>query len=379
MQNNFYPGSIMLILGYKCTNNCDYCYLQHNGAKLNQNMNEKTLQQAIQWYSNWLQQPNLPYLPSISLIGGEPLCYWDELNLEKNLSNLMKIVHKYNKELRIVSNGYLWKNKHLNFVKEQGISVDISLDGYEEAHNNMRKTKSGMNTWQEAYNTINALKRDGNNYRVRATIGKQNINNAYEMYLFLYNEGFKRYGLEIDTFHFWSTQEISKLSIQYDKILKHYIKHYDPNRSCFSLDRVLKLLAPNLIQSKNADSQFLRPCSMAILPDGEMKVNHNFPVWADKETAKLFSVGQLPQGLNNIVINEYLNHFGMLTESSYYAQNEKNVCQSCPVYSKFCQTPWNNNFLPKSVWPDNYDIQCYALRLIAVFGLKYLKEFGYVK
>ena len=35
MQNNFYPGSVMLILGYKCTNNCDYCYLQKNGAKLN--------------------------------------------------------------------------------------------------------------------------------------------------------------------------------------------------------------------------------------------------------------------------------------------------------------------------------------------------------
>lgn len=378
MQNNFYPGSIMLIIGYKCTNKCEYCYLQRNGAQLNDNMTEEILSSAIEWYSNWLEQPNLIYSPSICLIGGEPLCYWDELNLEKHLTNLMKIVHKHKKEFRIVSNGYLWEEKHFNFVKDQDIFVDISLDGYADAHNAMRKTKNNTETWSKAYNTINRLRKDNNDYRVRATIGRKNIDNAYEMYLFLYNEGFKRYGLEIDTFRFWSVDEISRLSIQYDKILKHYIEHYDPNRSCFSLDRVLKLLAPNLIKSKNVDSEFIRPCSLAILPNGDMKVNHNFPVWADKESAKLFKVGELPNGLNEENIKKYLNKFGLLTESSYYAQNEKDVCQSCPVYGKFCQTPWNNTFLPNSVWRADYDIQCYALRLIAVFGMKYLKEFGYV-
>ena len=33
----FYPGSILMILGYKCTNSCSYCYLKKNGAKMEEN------------------------------------------------------------------------------------------------------------------------------------------------------------------------------------------------------------------------------------------------------------------------------------------------------------------------------------------------------
>jgi hypothetical protein len=220
---------------------------------------------------------------------------------------------------------------------------------------------------------------DGNDLRVRATIGKNNANCAFEMYKFLYDLGCKRYGIEIDTFSYWTDEQLKLLSIEYDKILKHYISNYDKKRSCFSLDRILKLLAPNFIHSGTMDSKFLRPNSIAILPDGEIKINHNFPVWADKETAKLFSIGTIETGLNKNIIQEYLKHFGLMTDSSYYASNEKNICKTCPASGIMCQNPYNNNTLPRTVWIPNHTIQCYALRLISVFGVKYLKKYEYFK
>jgi sulfatase maturation enzyme AslB (radical SAM superfamily) len=375
----FYPGSILMILGYKCTNSCSYCYLKKNGAKMEQNMSLETFEKAIKWYENFLETPNLPYKPSIALIGGEPLMYWDELNFEKNLPILAKIVKKHGKEIRLVSNGILLDDNKRKIIKENNIAVDISLDGPKETHDKNRKTKDGKGTWDQAFKVIQNLIQDGNDLRVRGTITKNNASHAFEMYKFLSDLDCKRIGLEIDTFNNWTDKELSLLSIEYDKILEHYISNYDKEKSCFSLDRVLKLLPTDLIASTKMDSKFLRPNSMAILPDGELKINHNFPVWADLETAKLFSIGTVENGLNEEIIEQYLNHFGLMTESAYYAYNDEKVCKNCPASGIMCQTPYNNSFLPRSVWLPNHTIQCYALRFISVFGVKYLKKYGYYK
>jgi sulfatase maturation enzyme AslB (radical SAM superfamily) len=376
-QVEFYPGSILVILGYKCPNSCSYCYLKKNGAKLEQNMSLQTFEQTINWYESYLNNNSLPYKPSIALIGGEPFEYWEELNFNENLKRLAEITKKHNKEIRLVSNGILMTQEQRKLIKEYGISVDISLDGNKETHDKNRKTKKGEPTWEKAYQTILDLMEDGNDLRVRATIAQNNANKAFEMYKFLYDLNCKRYGIEIDTFSQWSNEKIAQLSIEYDKILKHYISNYDNSRSCFSFDRVLKLFSPNLIESQRLDSKFLRPNSMAVLPTGELKVNHNFPVWTDKETAKLFDIGNVFTGIDEKIAKEYINTFGLMTESSYYATNDEKVCINCPASGIMCQNPYCNSSLPSTVWVPNHNIQCYALRLVAFFGKKYLKHYGY--
>lgn len=377
IENNiaFYPGSILVILGYQCTNNCSYCYLKKNGAKMEENMSLETFEKVIEWYENFIQTPDLPYIPSIALIGGEPLKYWDILNFNKNLPKLSEIVHKYGKEIRIVSNGILLNEEKRKLIKKFDIHMDISLDGEQEEHDKNRKTKDGQPTWNKAMQSIQWLLEDNNDLRVRATVGRNNSKKLFKIYKFLWDLGCKRFGLEVDTFSTWSQEQLKNLSIEYDKALKHYISNYTPLKSCFSFDRVLKMLSPDFINSKYFDTNFLRPNSIAILPTGNIKINHNFPVWADIETATLFNIGNIFSGLNYDVIKKYLNTFGLMTESSYFAQNKKEICDTCPASKIMCQNPWNNNFLPRTVWVPDNDIQCYALRLISLFGEKYLEKY----
>lgn len=375
----FYPGSVLVILGYQCTNNCSYCYLKKNGAHMEQNMSLETFEKAIDWYEKFISNPDLPYIPSIALIGGEPLKYWDSLNFEKNLPRISEIVHKYGKEIRLVSNGILLTEKRRKLIRDYDIHMDISMDGFQAAHDLNRKTKEGEPTWEKAMRAVQWLMEDNNDLRVRATVAQNNAKNLFEMYHFLYELGCKRWGIEVDTFSTWSPKRISWLSVEYDKAVEHYVSHYDPDRSCFSFDRTLKMLAPNFVNSSYMDTKFLRPNSIAILPPGDIQVNHNFPVWSDIETAKYFEIGNIFTGLDEDIVQGYLDRFGLMTESSYFAQNEESVCKTCPAAGIMCQNPWINKTLPRSVWIPNHDIQCYALRLVALYGEKYLKKYGYKK
>lgn len=378
IKSPFYPGSLLVILGYKCTNNCSYCYVKKNGAKLDDNMSLKTFEQVISWYEKYLETPDLPYKPSIALIGGEPLCYWEDLDFDSNLPRLGEIVRRHGKEIRLVSNGVLFNEHMRQVVKDNGIAMDISLDGDKISHDKNRRTKEGNPTWDKVMTSIQWLEEDGNDLRVRATVGQNNADRVYEMYLWLDQMGCRRFGIELDTFSDWSDKRLGILSGQYKKIVEHYIDHYDGSKSCFSLDRVISSLAPDFCKASRSDANFLRPCSMAILPDGQMKVNHNFPVWADKETAKLFEVGHISTGLNEEVVQKYLAHFGLLTDSCYYASNEENVCKTCPANGIMCQNPWCNTTLPKSVWIPDRLILCYTLRFISLFSYNYLRKKGYL-
>lgn len=375
MKNEFYPGSVLTILGYQCTNHCKYCYLQVNGAIMEDNMSLETFEKTIKWYEEYLESSEAPWLPSIALIGGEPLCYWEALNFDKNLPILGKIAHRYNKEVRLVSNGILLDDKRIKFLADNNIQLDISLDGDKITHDRNRLKKDNSPTFDIVYKNIQKVMQTPIDLRVRGTITKNTANRAFECYKFLRDTGCRRLGMEIDTFTMWRVEELGVLAAQYDKILEHYIDNYTPEHHFFSFDRVLKTLAPSFITSQEADVKFLRPNSIAVLPTGEIKVNHNFPVWADKETAKLFSIGQIETGFNENTIEKYLAYFGLMTESAYYATNDKPVCESCPG-NHLCQNPYNNNSLPRTVWREDHLAQCYALRFVALYGAKHLRRKG---
>lgn len=375
MNQEFYPGSILTILGYQCTNKCKYCYLRVNGAKMDDNMSLETFENTIKWYQEYLNSSSAPWLPSIALIGGEPLCYWEALNFDKNLPILGETIRKYGKEVRIVSNGILLDDRKIQFLADHGIQIDISLDGDKITHDANRLKKDDSPTFDIVYENIQKILKTTIDMRIRGTITKNTAHRAFECYKFLSNLGCPRLGMEIDTFTIWSTQELGTLAVQYEKILEDYIDNYTPERHFFSFDRVLKTMAPSFITSQEADVKFLRPNSIAVLPGGEIKVNHNFPVWADKKTAELFNIGQIDTGFDEQVVAEYLKHFGLMTESAYYATNDKMVCESCPG-NHLCQNPYNNTTLPRTVWKDEHLVQCYALRLIAFYGAKHLRRRG---
>ncbi|MDD2565651.1 MAG: radical SAM protein [Candidatus Gracilibacteria bacterium] len=111
----------------------------------------------------------------IAVTGGEPL-------LRKDIFEVMKFANNLGFQWGMVTNGYFVNIEVVNKMKESGMnSIDVSIDGIEEVHDELRNMKG---SYEKAINAVKLLRE--NNFlqflRITTTINKQNFFQLQEMY-----------------------------------------------------------------------------------------------------------------------------------------------------------------------------------------------------
>ena len=181
----------LFVMTYDCNFRCPYCYENGISGK-GRNWSGKTFTREMvdKAYLVMLQiEPERKLHHNvITLYGGEPL-------LKKNKDIVEYVVYKGNElgyEFSAITNGYdLDVFQHLlapNLIK----SVQITLDGDEEQHNERRIHRSGVKTFDRIVNNIEIALKAGISVVVRMNTDMSNFDKLKDLKYFFDNKGYTK-------------------------------------------------------------------------------------------------------------------------------------------------------------------------------------------
>lgn len=162
------PKQRLLWLGvtHNCNLRCSYCFVDLE-QNVKQNMDFATAQKGI---DRLIKDSGDQRELSIIFFGGEPLIRMDLL------TEVVAYCHaqesQFNKTFRfnVTTNGMLLTPEVFQKLEALHIDVMVSLDGDQEAHDRLRKTKSGMPSWDHIINNLKQIPNFGKKIAVRITI-----------------------------------------------------------------------------------------------------------------------------------------------------------------------------------------------------------------
>lgn len=174
-----------MITSEQCNLACKYCFLGNNDENKRsnfslENMSKETADKAIDFFINQIKLSGLDFednKPAIIFYGGEPLVNYDVLVYIAERINALRSVERCikNMELSMVSNGLLLTEERALKLKELGVAIAISVDGFTEAANNMRVDVAGNNVFNKILKTLDMCKNIGVAVSLSVTLSEETI------------------------------------------------------------------------------------------------------------------------------------------------------------------------------------------------------------
>lgn len=171
--------------GSLCNLACEYCYYLEKKNLYNKEGNEKfimsddLLERFTEQYILSQTQPQILF----TWHGGESLMrpisfYQRALELQKKYGRGRHI------ENCIQTNGTLLNDDWCKFFKENNWLVGVSIDGPQEFHDEYRKNKQGLPSFQKVMKGINLLNKHGVEWNAMAVVNEYNADYPLEFYNF---------------------------------------------------------------------------------------------------------------------------------------------------------------------------------------------------
>ncbi len=233
MTNN---TSVIVKVSGKCNLDCKYCYYYLPKSQAKKKIMNLDLAQRVIIDSSVFGN-------NIELIwhGGEPLLAGTDFF--KAVIELEKTIERKNGirfSNRIQTNATLIDQEWIDIFKIGNFGVGVSLDGYEELHNQNRIFHNGKGSFHEVVEGIGKLQKAGISFSILAVLTKKSLQKAKEIYDFFSDSGFERFdflpSVEIDNdgniipgsldkgdfanfmgeiFDIWFSRDDSRISIRY--------------------------------------------------------------------------------------------------------------------------------------------------------------------
>ena len=187
--------SMCLNIAHDCNLRCKYCFASTGdfggGRKL---MPLETAKAAIDFL---VEQSKGRRNLEVDFFGGEPLMNFDVV--KQTVEYARSIEKKFDKNFRftMTTNGILLDDEKIDFINREMYNLVLSIDGRPEVNDRMRPTANGKGSYDIIMpNFRRALeKRDYQNYYIRATFTKNNLDFSRDFDHFV-AEGFDQISIE---------------------------------------------------------------------------------------------------------------------------------------------------------------------------------------
>lgn len=191
-----------------CNINCDYCYLPNRTST--RRMAMPVLENAVEkTFASDLVRGEL----TIIWHAGEPLAvpiswYQEAIDLINHRAPAgAQIRHSFQ------SNGTLINQAWCDFIKQNQLSIGLSIDGPAFLHDAHRKTRKGAGTHAAGMRGMQLLRDNGIPFHVISVITRQALDHAEEIFDFFEQAGVERLGFnieEVEADHLTSTVDASQ-------------------------------------------------------------------------------------------------------------------------------------------------------------------------
>jgi len=187
-------NSMVILISEDCNLACKYCYVkngQYQGRSdlMDPDVGKKSIDFLIEKSEN---QKDL----FVYFFGGEPLINFKVL--EDIVIYALKEGEKNNKHFHfsLTTNGTLFNDEIIDFIKKHAITVVISIDGDETAQNRNRPLPGGGDSYSRITNNLKKLEQRKIRYSARATVSSLTISKLAENFEHLIVLGFKKIHFE---------------------------------------------------------------------------------------------------------------------------------------------------------------------------------------
>ncbi|WP_300409263.1 radical SAM protein [Lagierella sp.] len=161
-----------------CNLRCKYCSM--NATNTGRRLKENEFYIA---FDEFLKLPNISEFLTIEFSGGEPLMNF------KFIHNVVPIIlskagkHNININFSIQTNGTLFNDNILDFIKKYNFSVGISIDGFKK-WNNHRVFGNNVEAYDKIMNGINSLKNKSIPFSVLGVITNYEQYDSYLQFVY---------------------------------------------------------------------------------------------------------------------------------------------------------------------------------------------------
>lgn len=196
-----------MIMSEQCNLACKYCFLGNNDSDKRsnfdlKNMTKETADKAIDFFIRQIKLSGVDSeenKPVIIFYGGEPLVNYQTLEYIAEKINTMRDTEKCikNVEMSIVSNGLLLTEERSLRLKELGVAIAISVDGFTEEANNMRVDVVGNNVFSKILKTLDMCKKIDVNISLSVTLSEETIKDTKAILKLIDNYDIKSFGFNI--------------------------------------------------------------------------------------------------------------------------------------------------------------------------------------
>ena len=294
-----------------CNLGCKYCFI---GSLLNNQikMTDEILYKSIRLFNKQLNNNK----GTILFYGGEPLMNFD---IVKKAVEYCKL-NNYNNTFSMVTNGLLINEEIADFIKENNISVGISLDGPKELTNKNRVYKnSTIGTYDDVIEKLKVLKNKQVDFGLSITLSKDFIK---------YKDAFIEWIKEIDVKNIsYNLLHFTDKDPEWEKYYEEASKFiYHSNNILFSSgyneDRIKRKYDAFYNRNfKFADCAAIGGNQITINPSGDIDICHG--LWNNKSNH-----------IKNILDIDDLKEIKSTEQYDFWKNNltiNKKECLSCPA------------------------------------------------
>ncbi len=179
--------NLELMISQDCNLRCDYCFVQ---TKRPASMSKETGEKAVEFLIDSSgDQKDIGFL----FFGGEPLLGF------KTIVHIVDYAEKRAAEVgkkfifSITTNGTLLTEPVLQFLKEHGVTILLSVDGTPEVHDKHRKTRNGEGSFSLVSRNFDRILEYFPDIELRVTPHPDTANDLLESIRFLVEVGFNRF------------------------------------------------------------------------------------------------------------------------------------------------------------------------------------------
>lgn len=156
--------------------------------------------------------------PSINFFGGEPMFRYEQVIVPLTL--YIRNTYGDNFNLSMTSNGMLFTEERLSFMREHGIALLFSMDGGREVQDVNRPRADGGSSFETLEKTVPLILQYYPEVMFRATVTEETQDKLFDSIMFAERQGFKTFFVMPDCFAVWKT------TCGLDREMRRYSEHY---------------------------------------------------------------------------------------------------------------------------------------------------------
>ncbi|MFH1097772.1 MAG: radical SAM protein [Candidatus Desantisbacteria bacterium] len=306
-----------LLLTDNCNLRCRYCTVQYNLEDTNiKTMNTTTIKKSIQLFKELVPSGKKA---SITFFGGEPTLNPD--GLKTALIEISQTFAPDEIQVFMVSNGTAITEKIIDMLVQYNVFPIISIDGWQEIHDQMRVYENGKGSYQDAIAGYNQLRDRGLSVGISTLVGKHNCEQLPEITSFFIQE-LKAFNLGMSLPHVKPEAADVSIELLTPKLISSWEIARDNNFYIMQIGKRFKALANQ--------KPIMRSCPgskgwsmIRILPDGTITLCENMGL---RNKAVLGNVNNHPTPYNII------NHPETIDWNKRYPYNIEG-CLTCSAIS----------------------------------------------